>query len=275
MKTTYIYFIILLSLSSLHSKAQNIDSLIFVTQQWKDSTLQKGIKWRKAHFDNLFKSKQVINIIEIDLSKKNLKKIGLEALSNSRKKTSFLADSIRALAAINGGFFDMKNGGAVDFIKVNEKVINYSKSNSSRANAYLAFDHKTLLISNDSTEASKFMNVMSSGPFLLYENKNIKLDKNAFNDNRHPRTAVAIKGNKLILLTVDGRNSYSEGLNLNELADIFRWYGCNKAMNLDGGGSTTMFISNQPNNGIVNYPSDNKEFDHDGERAVSNIIFIK
>lgn len=276
MKIIYLAFtFFILAILQIEASAQNIDSLQFVNQSWQDSVLRKGILWRTAHFDDLFKSRQVINIIEIDLTKKNLKNLGIEALANSRKTTSFLADSIKALVAINGGFFDMKNGGAVDYVKVNKKIINYSRSKSSRANAYFAFNKKSLIITNDSVTASKYDNVILSGPFLVEEGKSIKLDNNAFNNNRHPRTAIAIKANKLILFTVDGRNTQAQGLNLQELADIFRWYNCTTAMNLDGGGSTTMYISGKPENGIVNYPSDNKIFDHRGERTVSNIIFIK
>lgn len=276
MKKTYLYLITLaLILFKIDSNAQNTDSITFVNQEWQDSLLRKGIVWKKAHFQNLFNSKQMVNIIEIELTPKNLKTLGLEGLPNSRKKTSALSDSLGAIAAINGGFFDMKNGGAVDYIKVNNKVINYSKAKSSRANAYLAFGQKKLIITQDSLKAVQFPNVMLSGPFLVKDSKNQKLSKGAFNDNRHPRTAAAIKENKLILLTADGRNASAEGLNLHELANILRWYGCKEALNLDGGGSTAMYIKNQPDNGIVNYPSDNKLFDHFGERAVSNIIYIK
>lgn len=45
--------------------------------------------------------------------------------------------------------------------------------------------------------------------------------------------------------------------------------------NIKDGGSTTMCISGKPFNGIVNMPCDNKKFDHEGERAVSDIIIIK
>jgi len=43
---------------------------------------------------------------------------------------------------------------------------------------------------------------------------------------------------------------------------------------LDGGGSTTMWIQGKPFKGVVNMPCDNKKFDHEGERAVSDIIVI-
>lgn len=276
MKTNYlILFFVFFTFIHLESKAQNIDSIAIVSQNWQEKTLRKGIVWKKAHFENLFNSHQMINIIEIDLSKNNLKNLGLEALPNSRKKTSFLADSLHAIAAINGGFFDMKNGGAVDYIKVNNKEINQTLNPSIRANAYVAFDNKNFIITTDSLIAKKYNNVMLAGPNLLMNGENSQLEKNPFNSNRHPRTAIAIKNNKLILLTADGRHSNASGLNLTELANLFRWYGCEEAMNLDGGGSTAMYISGQPNNGIVNYPSDNKLFDHAGERAVSNIIYIK
>jgi exopolysaccharide biosynthesis protein len=64
-------------------------------------------------------------------------------------------------------------------------------------------------------------------------------------------------------------------MTLNELADLMLVLHCKDAVNLDGGGSTTMCISGKPFNGIVNMPCDNKKFDHEGERAVSDIIIIK
>lgn len=276
MKITYLYLITLaLTFFKTDSKAQNIDSLTFVNHQWEEQTLRKGIIWKKGLFKDFFNSNQVINIIEIELNKKNLKKLGIEGLPASRKKTSALADSLHALAAVNGGFFDMKNGGAVDYIKVNDKVINYTHAKSARANVYLAFDRNKLIITSDSIATKPYKNVLLAGPYLLDDGHNKQFSKDAFNNNRHPRTAVAIKNNKLILLTVDGRHANAEGLNLTELANIFRWYGCTKAMNLDGGGSTAMYIKGQVDNGIVNYPTDNKQFDHLGERTVSNIIYIK
>nr|MCU0326223.1 phosphodiester glycosidase family protein [Spirosomataceae bacterium] len=80
---------------------------------------------------------------------------------------------------------------------------------------------------------------------------------------------------KLLLITVDGRSNQAYGMNLHELTFLTQKLNCKNAINLDGGGSTTMYIAEQPFNGVVNYPSDNKLFDHEGERSVSNIIYIK
>ena len=59
--------------------------------------------------------------------------------------------------------------------------------------------------------------------------------------NLNPRTAVGVAGNKLLLATVDGRRTgFSEGMYLSEVAELLKRYGATDAINLDGGGSTTM-----------------------------------
>ena len=83
---------------------------------------------------------------------------------------------------------------------------------------------------------------------------------------RHPRTAVGVTGaGQLLLVVVDGRQpGYSGGMTLVELAELMRSLGAHTAMNLDGGGSATMFA-----NGIVlNRPSDGRE------RAVVNALLV-
>lgn len=60
--------------------------------------------------------------------------------------------------------------------------------------------------------------------------------------DRHPRTAVGLTNdNKLLLVTVDGRqNVFSEGVFIDELGAMMKDLGARNAVNLDGGGSTTM-----------------------------------
>ena len=64
-------------------------------------------------------------------------------------------------------------------------------------------------------------------------------------------------------------------MTLDELTDLMLSLKCRNAVNLDGGGSTTMWIRNEPYNGIVNMPCDNKKFDHEGIRAVSDIVIVR
>ncbi len=89
----------------------------------------------------------------------------------------------------------------------------------------------------------------------------------SFVETRHPRTAVAkLKDGKFLMITVDGRRpGVSVGMNLYELAEYILSLGATDAMNLDGGGSTTMFLDGK----IINTPSDKE-----GERKVSDAIVV-
>ena len=58
---------------------------------------------------------------------------------------------------------------------------------------------------------------------------------------------------------------------MKEFQQIGSWLGAVDMVNMDGGGSSTMYVVNR---GVVNYPSDNKTFDHNGERPVANAIII-
>lgn len=72
---------------------------------------------------------------------------------------------------------------------------------------------------------------------------------------RDARSAVGVSrdGRKVILVTVDGRRAGSAGASLDELAQLFVEFGAERAINLDGGNSTTMFIANE--GGTVNHPA--------------------
>ena len=80
--------------------------------------------------------------------------------------------------------------------------------------------------------------------------------------------------NHLLFITADGNTSVAAGMSIREFAILFAAFNCESAFNLDGGDSSTMWIKEKPFNGIVNYPSDNKKFDHHGERAVANALVI-
>ena len=74
----------------------------------------------------------------------------------------------------------------------------------------------------------------------------------------HPRSAVGYSdgGNKVYFLVVDGRSLLSDGVRTSVLADIMRYAGATDAMNVDGGGSSTLYTSAL---GIRNNPSDGNE----------------
>jgi hypothetical protein len=86
-----------------------------------------------------------------------------------------------------------------------------------------------------------------------------------FAETKHPRTAVGLKSDALLFVVVDGRQpGYSEGMTLFELAEFLRNVGCTDALNLDGGGSTTLWVRGA----IVNRPSDGRE------RPIANALLL-
>jgi exopolysaccharide biosynthesis protein len=88
----------------------------------------------------------------------------------------------------------------------------------------------------------------------------------SFFKTRHPRTAVALlQDGKFLMLTADGRSETSAGLSLEQLAKVLLELGAKDALNLDGGGSTTMFLAGN----VVNKPSDKE-----GERRISSAILV-
>lgn len=93
---------------------------------------------------------------------------------------------------------------------------------------------------------------------------------------RHPRTivGVAARGRRLLLITVDGRQEgYSAGTTNRESAAIALALGATDAINLDGGGSTTMAVARSRGDSVtfevVNRPSDPV-----GERPVGNALVV-
>lgn len=77
---------------------------------------------------------------------------------------------------------------------------------------------------------------------------------------RHPRTAVGLSkdGNLFVWLVVDGRQQgYSEGVSEEELAKLLIESGCSDGINLDGGGSSSMWIRNEKDElSVANSPSE-------------------
>lgn len=104
-------------------------------------------------------------------------------------------------------------------------------------------------------EWSNVNHIISGGPYLV-KNSQVYVDmaeqKLGSIGGRNPRTAVGYTAdNNLIIVTVDGREKSSIGMTLTELANFMKSIGCYNAMNLDGGGSTVLYVNGR----VVNHPA--------------------
>ena len=123
---------------------------------------------------------------------------------------------------------------------------------------------------------------VGGGPMLVYEGKNVAVEnywKEVFDGggiagtSRQPRTAIgATADGKIILLVCDGRNMRgSAGFTLSELADKLIALGAVKAVNLDGGGSSTMVGIEGT---VLNRPSDTGSKENIVQRSISTAVVI-
>ena len=266
--------------------AQTNDSLTFVNAKWNKEKVAKGIEWYQYHFtgeEKLFDAEEFVNVIVVD-QKKAKRRFALTALEGKLRRTSQAALDSGAIVAINGSFYNTRPPyNSVCYLKINGEVIfeRSGKMGDRDGGAVLIDDRGRVSVEQGDPDEPQWVStrtepsIIGSGPMMLQDGQRIDMGTGAFVTLRHPRTAIGTSGNKVYLVTVDGRSKgNSLGVNLNELANILKWLGAENALNLDGGGSTTMYIEGQPENGIVNRPCDNQKFDRQGERRVSNSLLL-
>jgi exopolysaccharide biosynthesis protein len=251
--------------------------------KWEKEKIASGLIWKSSHTLLNDSAPQNINILIVNLHKRRID-VHYNPLENI--PVSKQAASVNAIAAVNGGFFNIKNGGSVTYLKTDSKIFDSDTANKWLRNAnmtgsILIKSGEEILIQQVKSNSwydnhPEYDDVLVTGPLLIRNGIVPDLPQTSLVINRHPRTAIGTRNSKkVILVTLDGRTSEAAGMTLIELTGLMLLFRCRNAVNLDGGGSTTMWINGKPFNGVVNMPCDNKKFDHEGERAVSDILIIR
>lgn len=113
---------------------------------------------------------------------------------------------------------------------------------------------------------------LSAGPALVWNGEaRVYREEEGFFDSYiprlHPRSAVGITDDgRLLFVVVDGRQPHSRGVYLEELATILRDLGAVRAINLDGGGSSSLVV----NGTLVNRPSGSES-----EREIASALAVQ
>lgn len=112
---------------------------------------------------------------------------------------------------------------------------------------------------------------IGGGPLLVHQRRPVPIevpdDENYQTSSmleQHPRSAFGWSRDHLFLVTVDGRQRGSIGMTLEELSDYLIGLGCDEAINLDGGGSATLWCQGQTRN----HPCDGRE------RPIANSLVV-
>lgn len=195
-----------------------------------------------------------------------------------------------AIAAINAGFFSLQTGRPTDFLKIDGEVVTGTNRPRGAVGILdgddattLIFDRLTVaartrpptykpLLGTSPADWAKASHAISGAGLLMLDGRELtdwaeERIAAGFDTTRHPRTIIGIDADGAIwLVTVDGRNpSLSLGMSFTELQRLSKRLGLRSVLNLDGGGSTTMWVDGR----IVNHPSD-----PEGPRKVSDAIVV-
>jgi len=212
-------------------------------------------------------STQNVNALVIDLCAPG---VALRATASGERKRTVgsFGKLVGAQAAVNGDFFSYANystnglamsggvkwAGTSDHSYVAPVAIGAGK---------VTIDHHAV-----QTAVQSWMKEIVSGhPTLLDDGKVVGNPGDPLCTNRHPRTVAGISKDHrtLVLAVVDGRATGRAGMTCPELAQLLSGLGAYDAVNLDGGGSSTMWLGNK---GVVNYPSDGSQ------RVVANHLAV-
>lgn len=278
--------LVTLTISSIFGQS---DSVTFSNANWLKRNIAPGLTLLQYHFtdSSLFHSNQHISILKV-----NPEIISIDIVGDTILRTvSDFAEQYKVLAAINGSFFDMQSTGipynSVTYLRIDGDTKAPNKKEGTKRKmyqkgAFSLFRNTPYILKADYFDTwENFIisdDVITSGPLLIIDHQDETLEKITFNTNRHPRTAIGkVSNTQLLFVVVDGRTPQAAGMSLIELRKVMHWLGATDALNLDGGGSSAMYVySPDPKEQkIVSHPSDNNKFDEKGERKVANVIIMR
>ena len=196
--------------------------------------------------------------------------------------TGALCMKYDAIAGINGSYFNMQDLTATTFIKDDGFVIGQSMPEETyRVNGAVVLNPEQIRFEACDTTATYELDweVMAAGPLLVDDGVALTYEEGIpgwkkFYNKRHPRSLIGRDADGgFWMIVVDGRfPGEAEGMTIAELTELSQKLGLTESLNLDGGGSSTLWVLPE---GVLNHPYDNHRFDHEGQRIVPNIIIAR
>ena len=255
------------------------DSIALATAAWHTSDLGGGAECRCAQID-LFGSRQSISVVSYPPRGFETRIVHLDRRAEA---TSRLGRDAGADIAVNGSYFNVRTFEPVTFVLADKKVVGRTTPQELvRTNGIVAFKgrkgRRMDIFRCDTAHygrvARRYRSALAAGPVLVDDGRIVEYDSDkTFYTGRHPRTLIGKRaGGEVVLVVIDGRfKGQGEGTTIAETAYIARQLGLVEALNLDGGGSSTLWTAQK---GVLNHPYDNHRFDHAGERSVPNCITV-
>lgn len=180
------------------------------------------------------------------------------------------------VAGVNAGFFDSSRehlGGYINdglyFWPPDNAFVDFIYYKDGRTEVINLHGYDKTLLSG----LQKTAHFAIGTSYALVVNGKINLmntDKHSHSSQYHPRTMIGqLKNGNIVLVVVDGRTSISRGMTATQQAQLMLELGCINAVNLDGGGSSTMCVVENGTVRVKNYPSDKGV-----QRAVGSAVVV-
>lgn len=233
----------------------------------KNQTLFEGITYLRDTRQS--PRPMVVHVVKVNLRQKNLSFLvtpgdpKADLPVKARTTSQFLEDYGLQLAINGDGFTPWHTNSLLDYYPHPGDPVDpvgfaaskgqvYSENPGNEPILYIARDNRARF----NSPLGGIFNAVSGNAMLVEDGKALK----GLDDSVQPRTAIALdeRRRQLIIVLVDGRQpNFSEGATLDELAKMIVEFGGYTAMNLDGGGSTTLVVES-PNGKakVLNSPID-------------------
>jgi exopolysaccharide biosynthesis protein len=252
----------------------------FAVDSGRMETIADGVAHRTIHSSA---GPWTINVLYADLDRCNTAEaVASTGDSLRRTRTTELLDSLAhremVLGGVNADFFNLKNGRPTNLLVMDGHMVTPPIRQpvlafDSTGTPHIAF----FTLDGGRLRPFKPLEAVGGRPIIVRDSAiagEVDTFGNAGFRGRNPRTAAGIarNGKQLILVTVDGRDPRNVGMSLRELAGVMLALGAREAINLDGGGSTTMVVAapgGADGRHIVNHPSDKG-----GERTVGDALAV-
>jgi len=225
----------------------------------------------------LFSYDQTVSIVKYKVAQY---KTGIAANhGGGNAATSVFAKKAGASLAVNGGFFNPKTEAPLTYVKSDGIQLGDNNTLAFRyAGLLLCDEGRVKIIPCDTLtykkDAEGWKDALATGPLLLLGGERVPHDDNPTYKAVAPRACFGYDDKGFAyFITVDGRfDKLATGMTFDQLALLAKYLGLTEAINLDGGGSTTLWTESA---GVINYPYDNKIYDHQGQRQVNSIVYAK
>lgn len=232
----------------------------------------------------------VVHIVTLDLTQAGVElfvtppDFPKARLNYAARTTTDFATEFEATVAINASFFEPFRAGAPwsFYPKRGDRVapVGLAVADGVQISAENGFKHLCLLPERVHIQAAACPNetvaAVAGNELLLKEGNRQPFEMVSYNMKPYPRTAIAADaaGTTVWLIVVDGaQRGYSRGLGLTELTTLALELGASEALNLDGGGSTTLAVNGK--RGVQLYNAPIHTWLPMYERPVANHIGVK